>query len=202
MLQHLDVFLVVMGPEWNTVHEVRPHQCRVKGHNHLTAPAGHTNPDTSQDAVGLLVHLGTLLMHFQLAMNHHPKFLFCQATFQPLLPNPVALHGVAVTQGQDPAFGLVEPHTAGLSPSIQPVQIPLQGLPTLSRSTLPPNLVPSANLLREHSIPSARSLIKTLNKTGLKTEPWGTPLVTSCHLDLTPFTTTLWAQPFSQFFIQ
>ena len=111
MLQHLDVFLVVMGPEWNTVHEVRPHQCRVKGHNHLTAPAGHTNPDTSQDAVGLLVHLGTLLMHFQLAMNHHPKFLFCQATFQPLLPKPVALHGIVVTQVQDPALGLVEPHT-------------------------------------------------------------------------------------------
>ncbi|KAK4816395.1 hypothetical protein QYF61_016712 [Mycteria americana] len=34
------------------------------------------------------------------------------------------------------------------------------------------------------------------------TEPWGTPLVTGCQLDLTPFTTTLWAQPSSQHFTQ
>jgi len=34
---------------------------------------------------------------------------------------------------QDPAFGLVEPRTVGLSPWIQPVQIPLQRLPTLKQ---------------------------------------------------------------------
>jgi len=38
------------------------------------------------------------------------------------------LRGVGVTQGQDPALGLVEPHTVGLSPSIQPVQTPPQSL--------------------------------------------------------------------------
>jgi len=43
------------------------------------------------------------------------------------------LHGVVVTKVQDPAFGLVKPHTLGLGPSIQPVQIPLQGLPTLNQ---------------------------------------------------------------------
>jgi len=36
-----------------------------------------------------------------------------------------------VTKVQDLALGLVETHTAGLSPSIQPVQMPLQSLPTL-----------------------------------------------------------------------
>ena len=39
--------------------------------------------------------------------------------------------GAVVTQGQDPALGLVEPHTIGLSPWIQPVQIPLQSLPAI-----------------------------------------------------------------------
>jgi len=34
---------------------------------------------------------------------------------------------------QDPALGLVELHTVGLGPSIQPVQIPLQSLPTLEQ---------------------------------------------------------------------
>ncbi|KAF1629452.1 Serine/threonine-protein phosphatase 4 regulatory subunit 4, partial [Eudyptes filholi] len=69
-----------------------------------------------------------------------------------------------------------------------------------SQSTLLPNLVLSANLLRVHSISLSRSLIKILNRTGPSTEPWGTPLVTSRQLDLTPFTTTLWARPSRQFF--
>ena len=58
-LQHLNVPLVVRGPKLNTVLQVRPHQCRVQGHDPLPAPAGHTVPDTSQDAVSLLGHLGT-----------------------------------------------------------------------------------------------------------------------------------------------
>ncbi|CAN0178455.1 unnamed protein product, partial [Bubo scandiacus] len=52
------------------------------------------------------------------------------------------------------------------------------------------------------SIPSSRSSIKMLNRSGPKTEPWGTPLVTGRQLELTPLTTTLWARPSSQFFIQ
>ncbi|KAK4831991.1 hypothetical protein QYF61_020374 [Mycteria americana] len=60
-LQPLNVFLGVGGPKLNTGFEVRPHQCRVQGHDHFPSPAGHTISDTSQDAVGLLGHLGTLL---------------------------------------------------------------------------------------------------------------------------------------------
>ena len=98
---------------------------------HFPTPAGHAISDTSQDGVGLLGHLGTLLAHVQPPVDQHPKVLFCQAAFQPLLPKPVALHGVVVTEVQDPALGLVEPHTAGLGPLIKSVQIPLQSLPTL-----------------------------------------------------------------------
>ncbi|KAK4811094.1 hypothetical protein QYF61_016380 [Mycteria americana] len=63
-----------------------------------------------------------------------------EAAFQPLFPKPVALHGVVVTQVQDLALGLVEPHTIGPSPSIQPVQIPLQSLPTLKQINTPAQL--------------------------------------------------------------
>ncbi|KAK4821246.1 hypothetical protein QYF61_016545 [Mycteria americana] len=140
MLQHLNVSLVVRGPKLNTVFEVRPHQCRVQGHDHFPSPAGHTIPDTSQDAVGFLGHLGTLLAHIQAAVNKHPQVLLCQAAFQPLFPKPVALHGVAVAQVQDLALGLVEPHTIDLGPSIQPVQIPLQSLPTLKHINTPTQL--------------------------------------------------------------
>ncbi|KAK4831163.1 hypothetical protein QYF61_015633 [Mycteria americana] len=136
-LQHLNVSLVVGGPKLNTVFEVRPHQCRVQGHNHFPSPAGHAIFDTSQDAIGLLGRLGTLLAHIQAAVNKHPQVLFCLAAFQPLFPKPVALHGVVVTQVQDLALGLVEPHTIGPSPSIQPVQVPLQSLPTLQQINTP-----------------------------------------------------------------
>ncbi|KAK4829415.1 hypothetical protein QYF61_003979 [Mycteria americana] len=136
-LQHLNVSLVARGPKLNTVFEVRPHQCRVQGDDHFPSPAGHAIPDTSQDAICLLGHLGTLLAHIQAAVDQHPQVLFHRAAFQPLFPKPVALHGVAVAQVQDLARGLVEAHTTGPSPSIQPVQIPLQSLPTLKQVDTP-----------------------------------------------------------------
>ena len=141
------------------------------------------------------------LMFSRLSTNH-PQVLFRRAAFQPLLPKPAVLHGVVVTKVQDLALGLAVPHTVGLSPSIQAVQIPLQSLPPSSRSTVPPCLVSSANSLREHSIPSPRSLIKMLHKAGPNTEPWRTSLVTGHQPDLTPFTTTLCARPSRRFFTQ
>ncbi|KAK4821198.1 hypothetical protein QYF61_015766 [Mycteria americana] len=139
-LQHLNVSLVVGGPKLNTVFEVRPHQCRVQGHDHFPTPAGHAIFDTSQDAIGFLGHLGTLLAHIQEAVNQHPQVLFCLAAFQPLFPKPVALHGVAVAQVQDLALGFVKPHTIDLGPLIQPVQVPLQSLPTLQQINTPTQL--------------------------------------------------------------
>ncbi|KAK4829404.1 hypothetical protein QYF61_003885 [Mycteria americana] len=139
-LQHLNVSLVVRGPKLNTVFEVRPHQCRVQGHDHFPSPAGHAIFDTSQDAIGFLGHLGALPAHIQVAVNQHPQVLFCLAASQPLFPKPVALHGVAVAQVQDLALGLVKPHTIDLGPSIQPVQVPLQSLPTLKQINTPTQL--------------------------------------------------------------
>ncbi|KAK4813521.1 hypothetical protein QYF61_009247 [Mycteria americana] len=99
-LQPLTVSLGVRGPTLNTAFEVRPHQGRVQGHDHCPSPAGRTIADTSQDAVGLLGHLGALLAHIQAAVDQHPQVLFRWAAFQPLFPKPVVLHGVAVAQVQ------------------------------------------------------------------------------------------------------
>jgi len=130
-------FLVVRGPKLNAVFEVRPHQCRVQGHDHFPTPAGHTIPDTSQDAVGLLGHLDTLLAHVQPAVDQHPKVLFCWAAFRSLFPKPVVLHGVVMIHVQDPALGLVEFYTADLGPLIQPVLVPLQSLSTFKQIDTP-----------------------------------------------------------------
>ncbi|KAK4831047.1 hypothetical protein QYF61_014979 [Mycteria americana] len=140
MLQHPHISLVVRGPKLNTVFEVRPHQCQVQGDDHFPSPADHAISDTSQDAIGLLGRLGTLPAHIQAAVNQHPQVLFHQAAFQPLFPKPVGLHGVVVAQVQDLALGLVKPHTIDLSPSLQPVQIPLQNLPTLKQINTPAQL--------------------------------------------------------------
>lgn len=66
-----------------------------------------------------------------------PRSFARRAAFQPLFAKPVALHGVVVSRVRDPALGLVEPHTAGLGPSIQPAQSPLQSLPARQQINTP-----------------------------------------------------------------
>ncbi|KAJ7423221.1 hypothetical protein BTVI_10719 [Pitangus sulphuratus] len=68
-LQHLNVSLVVRGPKLKTELKVWPHQCQVQGDDHFPSLAGHTISDTSQDAIGLLGNLGTLLTHVQPAVK-------------------------------------------------------------------------------------------------------------------------------------
>jgi len=85
--------------------------------------------------LAFLGHLGTLLAHVQSAVNQHPKILFHLAASQPLLPKPVTLHGVVVTEVQDTPFSLVETPTTGLGASIQSAQILLQSLPSLKINT-------------------------------------------------------------------
>ena len=58
-------------------------------------------------------------------------------------------------------------------------------------STTPPSFVSSANLLRVCSVPSSRTSMNKRNKTGPRTEPWGTPLATGLRLDSALLITTL-----------
>ncbi|KAK4809926.1 LOW QUALITY PROTEIN: hypothetical protein QYF61_023413 [Mycteria americana] len=64
-LQPLNVSLGVRGPTLNTAFEVRPHQCRVQGHDHCPSPAGHAIFDTSQicSLISLLKHPKSNLAH-------------------------------------------------------------------------------------------------------------------------------------------
>ncbi|TRZ11806.1 hypothetical protein HGM15179_015300 [Zosterops borbonicus] len=107
--------------------------------DHCPSLAGHPVSDTSQEAIGLLGYLGTLLAHVQLAVDQHPQVLLCQAISQTFCPQPVVLHEVVATHMQNPSL-LVDPHTIGLFPLIQPVQIPLQTLPTFQQMKIPTRL--------------------------------------------------------------
>ena len=57
------------------------------------------------------------------------------------------------------------------------------------------NLVSSANKCTEDSTTLGMSLMKQTNRSRPNTLPWGMPLVTLTHVDLLPFTTTLWRRP-------
>ena len=98
---------------------MRLHQCRVRGQDDFPSPAHHTIPDTSQEAIGPLGHLDTLLAHIQPTVQE-AKVPFCQAAFQLLLPKPPGLPGVVVTKMQDPTQNAapIEIHTANLGPLI------------------------------------------------------------------------------------
>jgi len=87
---------------------------------------------------------------------------------------------------------LVSAHQSRLSVSI------CRAFLSSNRWTLPPNLTSTANLLRAQSIPQFRSSVNILNQTGPSSDHCGTPLMTRCQLDLTPFTTTFWAWPSRQ----
>ncbi|TRZ08524.1 hypothetical protein HGM15179_018581 [Zosterops borbonicus] len=69
--ENLNILLKLSGLELDIVLKVWPHQCQIHGKNHFRSPSGHTIPDTGQDAIGLLGHLGTLLSHIQSAINQY-----------------------------------------------------------------------------------------------------------------------------------
>ncbi|KAJ7425824.1 hypothetical protein WISP_20344 [Willisornis vidua] len=101
------------------------------------------------------------------------------------------LHGVAVTQVQDSALHLIEPHTTGLSSLIQPIQIPLQGTLVLQQINTPTQPCVIFKLTQG-------TLDPLVHDEDIKqdwTQNWGTPLVIGCQLDLSPFITTVWAGP-------
>ena len=96
-----------------------------------------------------------------------------------------------MTQVQDPALSLVEPHATGLSPLIQPLQTPLQSLRVLKQINTPLKLGVICKLTEGVLDPLTQIINKVINRTSPTTEPWGTPLVTGHQPDVTPFTTTL-----------
>lgn len=87
----------------------------------------------------------------------------------------------------------------GLCPSIQSFRIPLQRLPTIKQIDILTQPVSTCKL-RVCLILSSRLLVKMLNVSGPNT--LRNTIVNICKLDLTPLTTTLWAQQSRQFFNQ
>jgi len=100
-------------------------------------------------------------------------------------------------QVQDLSFGFAEPHELLLGPLLSLSRSLWMTFHPSGMLTSPNNLVSSAELLRVHSIPLPKSLIKILKSTDL----WGTPLVTDLHPDMESLTNAFWAQSHNQFLV-
>ena len=71
-IQQIHVTPVLRTPYLDTVHQARPHQCRLERQDHLFCPAGHASLDTAQDMTGFAGCEGTLLAHVQLPIHQYP----------------------------------------------------------------------------------------------------------------------------------
>jgi len=183
---------------------VRPHQSWVQSDDRLPPPAGNIISDTSlSDTLAFLVTWAQCWPMFNL--DQLTLVLFLHAAFQPLSPSPVAMHGVAVTKTQDSALGLVTADN-NQTQSIDLTRPDSSAGPSYPQADehlfthfqLCVICKLSKRALSMHW--ASRSLTTILNRIGPSIDLWGAPLVTSHQLHLTPFTTTLWAQPSSQFF--
>ncbi|KAK4821329.1 hypothetical protein QYF61_018234 [Mycteria americana] len=75
-----------------------------------------------QDTGGFLGCEHTLVAHVQLFIHQYSQVLLCRAALNPFIPQPVLVLGVAPTQVQDLALGLVKLHEVDMGPLLKPVQ--------------------------------------------------------------------------------
>ncbi|KAK4831083.1 hypothetical protein QYF61_015281 [Mycteria americana] len=195
-LQQVHVFPVLRAPELDAVLQVGSHQSRVEGQNHLPRPAGHASFDAAWDTVGLLGCECTLLARVQLFIHQYPYVLLPRAALNPFNPQPVLISGVALTQVQDPALGLVEPHEVHISPLLELVQVPLDGILSLRCVNCTTQLGVICKLAEGALKPTVYVTdedIKHMDAEGRHLSP------ISINIEL--LTTTLWMRPSHQFLI-
>jgi len=121
----------------------------------LPSPAGNTISNTSL--------LGYLLAHVQPVVDllTNTPDLSLQCSIPATLPHVCSYAWIVVIKVQDPALSLVEPHKTGLSTVIQPVQIPLQGLPTRRQISAFPSQLDAISKLTKCAL---NLLIQFINK--------------------------------------
>ena len=98
--------------------------------NHLPWLAGHAAFDVAQHTIGLLGCEHTLLGHVELLVNQHSQVLLGRAAFNLFSAQPLFLLGIALAHVQDLAFSPVELCEVHMGPTLKPVQVPLDGIPS------------------------------------------------------------------------
>ena len=101
---------------------------RVERENHFPCPAGHASFDVAQNTVGILGCKHTKLAHKHI-IKQQSQVLLLWAALNPLITQPVFVLGVALTQMQHLALGLVDLHEVHLSLPLR--QVLLEGIASL-----------------------------------------------------------------------
>jgi len=109
--------------------------------------------------------------HFQLFIHQYPQVLLGRADLNPFIPQPVLIPGVAPTQMQDLALGLVEPHDVHTGPLTELVQVPLDGIPSFRCVSCTTQLGLICKLDEGALDLASKSLMKMLNSTGPSMDP-------------------------------
>ena len=130
--------------------------------------------------------------HGQFVVHLDPQVIFCKAAFQTVGTQHILVHGVIIWTGWT-SWGSCVP----ISPACQSPCGWEHNLLVLSGT--PPCFVSSEDLLRVHSGPSSRSLMKMLSSIDPSVCSWDAPLETGLQMDFMLLITSLWAQEFSQF---
>ncbi|PKU40461.1 hypothetical protein llap_9237 [Limosa lapponica baueri] len=107
---------------WTLYSRWGSHESGADGQNHLPQPAGHDSCDAAQGTGGFLGYQCTLL---------HPQVLLLRAALNPFSAQPVFVLGIAPTQVQDLARGLVELYEVHTGPPLKPVQDLLDDIPSI-----------------------------------------------------------------------
>jgi len=103
---------------------------RAEGLNHRPQCAGHAAFDAAQDTVHLLGCECTLQGHVDLLVNQQPQDLL-RAALNPFSAQPAFVLGIAPTHVQDLACVFVELLELCTGPSLKPVKVALDGIPSL-----------------------------------------------------------------------
>jgi len=99
----------------------------------------------------------------------HPQVLN-RAALNPFIFQSVLISGVALTEVQDLALGLVEPHEVHIGPLLELVQVLLNGILSFRRVHCTTHLGVICKLA-EGALNPTMLLMKILNSTGPNTDP-------------------------------
>lgn len=133
---------------------------------------------------------------FNLMSTRIPRSFSARLLCGWVVPNMFLVPGVGLIQVKDFVFLLVGPYEVLVNPFLQPAQVLLVGRTfDISASSL--SFVSFVNLLRVHSAPLFKRLVKMLNHSRPITDPLGTPPLVGFQLIIVTLMTILKAQAFS-----
>ena len=111
-----------------------------------------------------------LLAHVEFLINQHPQVFLFRATLNTLINQTVFVLGITQTQVQDLAPGLTELYEVNTGPPLEPLKVPLDGIPSLKHINCTIQLGVICKL-RVHLIPLSMLLTKMSSSAIPTTDP-------------------------------